>query len=687
MSDTTADGLPFELPGRYQVERLLGKGATATTWLATDTEAKGQVAIKVLDYQRVDSWKHVELFEREAKALAALDHPAIPTLRDFFEVEADEAVHLVVVQDFIAGTPLSETIAAGGTLEPEAVDMLARGLLTVLGYLHSQSPPVIHRDIKPSNVMLQPSGEPVLIDFGGVCFGWREPGDGSTFVATHGYAPPEQYMGQVSPRSDLYAVGATLLHALTGRRPSDFSFDTGRIEVPEDLAVDPGLRRLVAACLSTAPKDRPATAAAAQALLDGEAPTGGALVPASTTVPSQLTLAESLGPIPRDQSEEFLPVLEELTRTPVSGGHAWNSAGAALASGLGLLMASGMMDFTQPLEHMGPWVIGLTGLGLFTLASTYLAARFALANLIHHQTAVPTIETLLREGTRTRGIVTDTTAGRFGHVYVVSFEAHGEQQTLHQRVAVDSPSGHRFRAGDPVDVLFESGNPVRSRALLVKSSTAEALMDELGPTPRVLTSDNEALHELVVPEAEGWMVPKLAAEFVLSVGAWVCVLSPALGLAGLDWFTLLAAAGGSTVGMLAGGLRGVRALRRRALHEALFRDGRVTTGVVLKTGFQKQKTSREGALASKGKWASSVTYRFEVEGEMSLGLTAPYTGVGWWLLRSADRQRRRALKALHAGDPVLVLYDPTDPSKNCCVPHPIVGPDRLDTTLITHRPD
>jgi serine/threonine protein kinase len=108
---------------------------------------------------------------------------------------------------------------------PRTTD-LALALLEVLEYLHERRPPVFHRDIKPSNIVLRPSGA-ALVDFGGVGQGGPAVQGGSTVSGTFGYMAPEQLLGQVSPASDLYFLGATLLHVLTGREPTEFSFEAG----------------------------------------------------------------------------------------------------------------------------------------------------------------------------------------------------------------------------------------------------------------------------------------------------------------------------------------------------------------------------------------------------------------------------------------------------------------------------
>jgi hypothetical protein len=148
------------------------------------------------------------------------------------------------------------------------------------------APPLYHRDIKPSNIVLRRSSAPVLVDFGGVCHGWRpEQSGGSTVTGTYGYVPPEQLMGRVSPQSDLYALGATLLYVVTGREPTDFDFDGGRLSVPDEIDLRPSLRRAIDAMLAPAPRDRPRTAKQVRAVLLGaavEAPSAPsrALVPA-----------------------------------------------------------------------------------------------------------------------------------------------------------------------------------------------------------------------------------------------------------------------------------------------------------------------------------------------------------------------------------------------------------------------
>src|SRR5690606_29402670 len=253
---------------RYRLSHPLGEGTSAETWLAHDETEDRQVAIKLLRVEHLENWKYLELFEREAAVLASLEHHGVPVLYDFFEWSDDDKTRLVLVQEFIDGSPLVDRIEGGVRLGEVETLQLTLGVLDVLDYLHSRNPPVYHRDIKPSNIILRAMGAPVLVDFGSVCDGWRPTDErGSTIVGTHGFMPPEQYLGQIAPSSDLYALGATLLYLVSGRHPRDFPFDSGRIEVPDDLPTTPAMKRLITALLEPAPRDRPASARVAREIL------------------------------------------------------------------------------------------------------------------------------------------------------------------------------------------------------------------------------------------------------------------------------------------------------------------------------------------------------------------------------------------------------------------------------------
>jgi tRNA A-37 threonylcarbamoyl transferase component Bud32 len=253
--------------GRYRVVRVLGEGAQATTWEATDTTTGRAVAIKRFRVRGAKSWKEVELAEREARVLANLSHAGLPRYVEHFE----EAGELFLVTEKIEGQSLFALRARGVTFGERDVLCLLNDASATLGYLHGRSPPIVHRDIKPSNVVRRPDGSYVLIDFGAVRDRMKPEG-GSTVVGTFGYMAPEQFQGRAMPASDVYAMGVTALALLTGREPEELPHKGLAIDVPAALAgsrVSPGLARALRAMLVPDPEQR---APSIEAALDGVDP-------------------------------------------------------------------------------------------------------------------------------------------------------------------------------------------------------------------------------------------------------------------------------------------------------------------------------------------------------------------------------------------------------------------------------
>jgi hypothetical protein len=285
---------------RFELLEALGKGSFAHTWRAIDRTDGRTVAVKILNQQGAD-WKARELFEREATVLAGLRHPGIPAVVGTMRVTWEGAETSCLAMEYVEGTSLAAVIADKRRMsEAEAVTVFV-DLLGILDYLHTRVPPVVHRDIKPSNIILRPNGSPSLVDFGSVREGFAGPSEaGSTVAGTYGYMPYEQYMGQALPSSDLYALGATLLHLLTGRAPREFMGVEGRLEVPSELAGGAHLRAVIARMLARSPSERFASAREVQRAL--ALPTavtvvsaGGLPAPATRRVAPMV----DLGPAPR----------------------------------------------------------------------------------------------------------------------------------------------------------------------------------------------------------------------------------------------------------------------------------------------------------------------------------------------------------------------------------------------------
>ena len=313
---------PVLVADRYEIIRPLGRGTFAHTLLAQDLKLGRHVTLKVLK-PRTNELKAYDLFEREATVLRELKHPGVPRIHTTLRAPWDGADAAFLVMEYVEGASLAELISDRRHLEIDEVNRLFLELLDVLDYLHSRVPPVLHRDIKPANLIVRPDGSPVLVDFGAVRNVFRAPDDdGSTVVGTYGYMPYEQYMGQASPASDLYALGATFLHLLTGRPPPEFMSTAGRLEVPANLPCGEPMRGVLVRLLSPAQADRFQSAKDVKGAMFGQSlivvPMGVAPLSAESKVavtrPARGTPLD-LGPAPR-APDETAEVLKAVAYTP-----------------------------------------------------------------------------------------------------------------------------------------------------------------------------------------------------------------------------------------------------------------------------------------------------------------------------------------------------------------------------------
>ena len=259
---------PQELEGRWKLLGLLGRGGQAATYLARDGRSGAYVAVKELDLGRIDDWKSIELFEREAQALERLDHPGVPSYVAHFSREVDGRVRFYLVQQYVRGLDLGEELANGGPLNERAAEKVRDEVFAILEYLHSFNPPIVHRDVKPSNLIRDTNGKIVLVDFGAVQSAHAKTMGGSTVVGTSGYMPMEQYMGRATPASDLYALGATLVHLMTGVSPTDLPVEENRLRFDGRLKVTAPFANGLHQLLEPAVEKRPATVAAARAAFE-----------------------------------------------------------------------------------------------------------------------------------------------------------------------------------------------------------------------------------------------------------------------------------------------------------------------------------------------------------------------------------------------------------------------------------
>lgn len=225
-----------ELKEKYQFQKEIGRGGFSVTWLARTRDAsKKRVLIKELLLDKIDDWKAVENFEREARVLSHLSHENIP---DFIDFLADESQRSFLVQEFIEGQDLAALIQEGKFFTEAEVIEMALTLARVLAHLHQTSPPLLHRDIKPSNIILRSQDQKVfLIDFGAAKGPSQLSGaSGLTVTGTFGYMPLEQTEGRAVPASDLYALGMTLIFVLSHMEPHS---------LPKDAHLRPDFREYV----------------------------------------------------------------------------------------------------------------------------------------------------------------------------------------------------------------------------------------------------------------------------------------------------------------------------------------------------------------------------------------------------------------------------------------------------------
>jgi serine/threonine protein kinase len=225
---------------RYQLKHKLGQNAGRQTWQAEDVIASPieSVIVKLLAFSPQMQWEDLKLFEREANVLKQLNHSNIPKYHDHFSID-DRILWFSLVQSYISGDSLKDLLTKGRRFSESEVLTIASNLLEILIYLHELSPTVLHRDIKPSNIILGQDQKIYLVDFGAVQACAAKEGASFTIVGTYGYTPIEQFGGRAVPASDLYALGATLIHILTGTAPADLSQKNMRIQFREHLSISP----------------------------------------------------------------------------------------------------------------------------------------------------------------------------------------------------------------------------------------------------------------------------------------------------------------------------------------------------------------------------------------------------------------------------------------------------------------
>lgn len=242
------------IDGKYKILNKIGQGGMSVVYLAMNEKANKQWAIKEV---RKDVTENFEVIKQglitETDLLKNLNHPNLPSIVDVIDTEDT----FLIVMDYIEGNPLSVLLEENGAQPQDVVVDIALQLCDVLSYLHTREKPIIYRDMKPANVMLKPNGEVVLIDFGIAREYKRQNIADTVCLGTQGYAAPEQFggQGQTDARTDIYCLGATLYHLLTGHNPSEPPYEMYPIRYWNEK-FSSGLEEIILTCTQKNPMDR-----------------------------------------------------------------------------------------------------------------------------------------------------------------------------------------------------------------------------------------------------------------------------------------------------------------------------------------------------------------------------------------------------------------------------------------------
>jgi eukaryotic-like serine/threonine-protein kinase len=374
---------------RYRILDTLGQGGIGITYSAEDLQNGQHVALKTLSLRRMTDWKALELFEREARILASLNHPSIPRYLDYFQVDAPEDRSFYLVQQLAPGRSLAALIEGGWHPDEAKVQQLAIQILEILVYLQGLTPPVIHRDIKPQNIILgiDPPQSPLiqggkqeeirekqreipifLVDFGAVRDTYRHTVmGGSTVVGTYGYMAPEQFRGEACLSTDLYGLGTTLLFLLTGKSPAELPQRKLKIDFRSQIRVSRNFGNWLEKMLEPVVEDRLQNAAEALAVLRGEQ----ALTysPSKTSKPKGTPI--DLTKVKNQLAIEIPPVWLRSVYSLLFALIPWLPLASAVVFAFLSAWVIGSSAFLFAIAIFALWVLVLNGVVVFAIAPSF----------------------------------------------------------------------------------------------------------------------------------------------------------------------------------------------------------------------------------------------------------------------------------------------------------------------------
>lgn len=240
---------------KYEILKLIGQGGMSKVYLAMDKRLNKQWAIKEIEKRAKDKNNEIVIQSAiaEANLIKQLDHPAIVRIVDII----DNGDVIYIIEDYIEGETLSTILENNGAQPQELVIEWAMQICEALEYLHTRKPPIIYRDMKPANVMLKPDGNIKVIDFG-IAREYKDQSLADTVsLGTKGYAAPEQFggRGQTDARTDVYCLGVTLYHLLTGQNPCEPPYEIYPIR-HWNPQLSAGLEAIIQKCTQLNPDDR-----------------------------------------------------------------------------------------------------------------------------------------------------------------------------------------------------------------------------------------------------------------------------------------------------------------------------------------------------------------------------------------------------------------------------------------------
>ncbi|MGF2714573.1 serine/threonine-protein kinase [Bacillus cereus] len=242
------------IEGKYEILKQIGQGGMATVYLSIDSRLNKQWAIKEIVKSNTKTGQiEYKSILTEANLMKELEHQFLPRIVDII----DTTDRIFIIMDYIEGQTLQQKLVKEGAIDQDKVIKYAKQLATVLGYLHGRPKPVIYRDMKPGNIMIQPSGTIKLFDFGISRELANDSAYKTTALGTKGYAAPEQYGSNPTfdERSDIYALGMTLYHIVTGHSP---------VKTPEEIKpitqwnpqLSQGLEKIILKMTANSPSHR-----------------------------------------------------------------------------------------------------------------------------------------------------------------------------------------------------------------------------------------------------------------------------------------------------------------------------------------------------------------------------------------------------------------------------------------------